>query len=73
MFWRLRHMLFGSHFVHLENSASDMVRKVRVTVNGERYVVWVGAVLVFLDRPNGWTITPLTWREPPKAEIRRVA
>ncbi|MNS99115.1 hypothetical protein D3C72_1335060 [compost metagenome] len=72
--WRLKHRLFGWHYVHLKNTADDIVRRVRQTGDGQRYVVYFSQNLVFIDNEScGWTVTELTsphriWRRPAKAE-----
>jgi hypothetical protein len=58
--WRVAHWLTGRHFVHLENSSSEIIRMVRHTQNGRPYVKYYGSHRVWLDKPDGWEITPLT-------------
>ncbi|WP_312064662.1 hypothetical protein [Brevundimonas sp.] len=61
--WRLKHRLFGWHYVHLKNTATEIIRRVRQTACGQRYVVYFGQHLVFIDKDNcGWTVTELTSR-----------
>lgn len=62
--WKLWHHLFGWDFIHLENSATEIVRRVRHTAHGRPYTVYFGEHLVWLDRPNGWTVSALTLRAP---------
>ena len=63
--WRSSKLIFGGDYIHLRNSATQIVRRVRYTDQGERYVVYYGANFVFIDRPDtGWTITPLTEIQP---------
>ena len=70
-FWKLRHALFGTDFVHLENSADEIIRPVRYTHVGERYCIYFTSHLIWIDRPTcGWTVTPLT-RVPAPALIGR--
>jgi hypothetical protein len=59
-FWRVAHWLTGRHFVHLENSASEIIRLVRYTANGRPYVIYFESRRVWLDDPSGWKVTPLT-------------
>lgn len=54
------HRLFGWHYVHLRNTATEIIRRVRYTGSGEAYVVYFGDHLVFIARPNGWEVTLLT-------------
>lgn len=59
--WRLLNILFGFQYVHMQNSATEIIRRVRVTPRGERYVCYFGSYLVFIDRDHsGWLITALT-------------
>jgi hypothetical protein len=58
--WRLFNHLLGWHYVHAKNSATDIVRRIRVTKAGRPYFVYFDQHLVFLDEVNGWTVTPLT-------------
>lgn len=59
--WRLKHRLFGWHYVHLKNTVTSIVRRVRQTGDGQRYVVYFSQHLVFIDTDNcGWTVTELT-------------
>lgn len=61
MIWPVLHRLFGWHYVHLKNTADEIVRRVRHTAGGERYVVYFGSNLVFIDRTScGWTVSELT-------------
>lgn len=58
--WRLLHFLTGHAYVHLEQLGEQMIRRVRYTHAGRAYVIYLGPYLVWLDDPDGWTITPLT-------------
>lgn len=64
MFWRLKHRLFGWHYAHLRNTATEIVRRVHRTGSGERFVKYYGGHLVFIDRDRSWTVTDLTERAP---------
>lgn len=68
MMWRLKHRLFGWHYVYMTTSGYPlrMKRRIRVTPAGDRYVLdYVGTGMIFLDRDDQetrrWTIVPLTW------------
>ena len=63
MMWRLKHRLFGWHYVHMSNTATDIIRRVRHTKSGRAYVVYFSDHLVFLDEPRGWWVTELTTQE----------
>ena len=66
--WRVMARLFGWHYVHMKNTATEIVRRVHQTRAGERYVVYFGEHLVFIDRANcGWSVTALT--EPRTVEV----
>lgn len=70
MIWRLKHRLFGWDYVHLKNTATEIVRRVRRTASGERYVVYFAHDYVFIDRPLcGWTVTELTLPIPASRTI----
>jgi hypothetical protein len=58
--WPLFNWLWGWQYVQMANSATCMVRRVRYTAYGLPYVVYFGDHYVFLHRPDGWTVTPLT-------------
>ena len=58
--WRIMHWITGADYVHLENYAGEMIRKVRYTHTGRAYVKDFGAHLVWLDNPEGWVVTRLT-------------
>lgn len=63
--WRLKNRLFGWHYVHAKNTCDDIVRRVRRTANGDRYIVYFSQHLVFIDRPgHGWKVTDLTGDRP---------
>lgn len=67
MWWQLLNRLFGWDYVHLENTATEEIRRVRRTANGTRYVKYYGDNLVWIDDPKcHWRITPLTNIEPPQ-------
>ena len=78
--WRIFHKLFGWHYVYMESSAGilKMVRRVRISPAGERYVHdYAGDGFLFIDRPGlgatrfydiNWIITPLTWINPIPAD-----
>lgn len=60
--WRLFHKLFGWQYVHMENSADEIIRRVKKTPAGGRYVKYYGANYIWLDKPNShtWVVTNLT-------------
>jgi hypothetical protein len=60
MMWQILHRWFGWDYVHLANSATEKIRRVRFTASGEPYVVYFGEHLVFLRNPGTWTVTYLT-------------
>lgn len=64
--WRVMHFLTGRDYVHLRNSAGEMIRRVRYTHEGRPYARYFAGHLVWLDRESGWTVTPLT---TPKFEV----
>lgn len=58
--WRaLMHRWFGTEYVHMKNSADNIIRSVRRTSDGRPYVVYFASHIVFLDEPNGWIVTPI--------------
>lgn len=70
MMWRLLHHLFGWDYVHLKNSATEIIRRVRFTKSGEPYVVYSGHHLVFLRDPGSWRVTCLTLPTAPGGQSR---
>lgn len=63
--WRLKHRIFGWHYVHAENTATEIIRRVRRTRDGDRYIVYFDHHVVFIDRPDHyWKITELTGDRP---------
>lgn len=58
--WQCMHVLTGADYVHLENSADEIIRRVRYTAAGRPFCRYFGSRLIFLDAPDGWRITPLT-------------
>lgn len=57
------HTLLGRKVVHLENSATQIVRRVRYTAEGEPYVRYFGSHLVFITRADcSWVVTPINFR-----------
>lgn len=60
--WRLWHYLFGWHFFHAENSATEVIRRLRFTASGEPYGVYFNDNIIWVNRPGTWTITPLTYK-----------
>lgn len=63
--WRTKHRLFGWHYVHAKNTATEIIRRVRRTASGERFIVYFGHNLVFIDREGcGWRVTDLTGDQP---------
>ena len=64
--WRLMHRLFGWHYVHMENTAVSIVRRVRWTKEGRPYAAYSEpcAFYEFLDEKRGWKVTALTFTKP---------
>lgn len=62
--WKLLHKLFGWHYVHLRNSATEIIRRVHHTADKKAYAKYFTGHLIFLDRGDGWTVTPLTYPSP---------
>ncbi len=62
MFRYMTHWLFGWDYVHLRNSATEIIRRVRYTSDGLVYIKYFSSHLVFLNTDKGWTITPLTYK-----------
>jgi hypothetical protein len=58
--WKLGHALFGWQYVHMRNTATEIIRRVQTSPAGDRYVRYFSSDLVFLDKPHGWEVTPLT-------------
>lgn len=69
MSWRLKHKLFGWHYVHAENTATSIVRRIRATKAGRPYFTYYDQHIVFLDVPNGWKVTPLTLAAEPTEQL----
>lgn len=70
--WSTKHRLFGWHYVHAKNTADEIIRRVKRTADGERFIVYFGHNLVFIDRPScGWRIKDLTGDRPPIPMIDR--
>lgn len=64
MLWPLLNRLFGWDYVHCQNTATEIVLRVKRTRSGERYVVYFQGRLVFIDRPDcHWQVSELT--QPP--------
>lgn len=60
---RILAALFGWKLVHLENSADEIVRRVRWTAEGEPYCVYCGQMLIWIAREgNGWKVSPLNFQ-----------
>jgi len=63
--WHTKNRLFGWHYVHARNTATEIIRRVKRTADGERFIVYFGHDLAFIDRPDcGWSITDLTGDRP---------
>lgn len=61
MLWKALHERFGWDYVHCQNLATDIVRRVHYTAQGERFVKYWSSYLIFIDRPNcGWIVSELT-------------
>ena len=77
MFWKLRHFLFGTHFVLLKSSISMVgIRPVCRAPNGDFYVTYSSLMphdIILLNDPRGYQITPLTWTDTPKPTLRVVS
>jgi hypothetical protein len=55
--------IFGWKLVHLENSATEIVRRVRFNAEGEPYCVYFGSYLIWIAREGaGWKVSPLNFR-----------
>lgn len=67
LFRRLLTWLLGWQWVHCENSATEIIRRVRYTTDGRPYVIDCGAALIWLHSPGAWCLTPLYWRPEPQA------
>ena len=63
--WQIANWLTGAHYVHCENSANNIVRRVRYTASGRPFVVYFGSHFIWLDAPGSWKLTPLTLRDVP--------
>ncbi len=59
----ITHWLFGWNYVHLRNTATQIIRRVRYTATGSAYVVYYNGHLIFLDSDKTWVITPLTYTQ----------
>lgn len=61
MNWPLLNRLFGWEYAHLQNTATEIVRRVHLTRSGERYIRYFGDHLVFIDRSDcPWRVIDLT-------------
>ena len=60
MLWRLFNKLFGWEYIHMDNGTTQEMRKVKTTLNGEKYVIYFSHHYVWLNNPEGWVITYLT-------------
>ena len=58
----MTHWLFGWDYVHLSNSADQIIRRIRYTADGSAYVKYYGSSLIFLDGKEKWKLTPLTYK-----------
>lgn len=55
--------IFGWRLVHLENSVTEKVRRVRFTAEGEPYCIYFGEYRIWIARNDcGWRVTPLNFR-----------
>ena len=61
MMWRLKHRLFGWHYVHMSNPDHyDIIRRLRHTPSGVPYVVHREENIIFLNDIHRWKVTELT-------------
>lgn len=67
---RLRHLLFGTHYLAIEYGMGSIVRPVRCLPNGRRYIKAYGDIFILDDvvacRVGGGgrrRYIPLTWKE----------
>lgn len=60
MSWPLLHHLFGWHYVHLQNSCAQIVRRVHYTKSGTPYVIYFGDHYIYLTDLGPWKMTLLT-------------
>ena len=61
MMWQLCNKLFGWHYAHVATQQTTLgIGRVRAAADGRLFVGFFD-YLIFLDSPNGWTVTPLTW------------
>lgn len=60
--WRLWHKIFGWNYFHAKNSATQEIRRLRFTAEGKPYGVYFGHHIIWLDNPERWEVTPLTYR-----------
>lgn len=67
--WRLKHRLFGWHYVHCKNTCDDIVRRVHRTPTGERYVVYYGQNVIWIDRPECWWVVSDLTGDRPEIEV----
>lgn len=54
MMWRIRHQLFGTHFVALRSGWDDYVRPVRFDTTGRPYVKLYAQFIWLRDRDERW-------------------
>lgn len=67
--FKIWNWLFGWDYVHLKIYGVELIRRVRYTHDGERYVCWFSSNLIFIDRSDcTWEVTPLTGIAPPAIE-----
>lgn len=60
--WRILHYLFGWHYFHAKNSATEEIRRLRFTAAGEPYGVYFSGHIIWVNKTEVWTITPLTYK-----------
>jgi hypothetical protein len=68
MLWRALHYLFGWHYFHARNSATEIVRRLHFSKSGSPYGVYFGQHIIWLDQKQDWTITLLTYDKPTEGE-----
>lgn len=73
--WRILNRFFGWQYVHMKNSADEIIRRVRWTASGEPFVRYFSSHLVFIARDrreHGWMVTALTTPKTQSVDIVHV-